>query len=112
MSENTSSTVQNKNTVRGTKITLAFYNIYRSYKNYEGSLDSVTKLNTCKDPVDQDIYQHQRDNDAVSLHGNSGISQGEEKTRNSTEFPENQHRMKFTEAPLEGMGKTVYLIFY
>ena len=64
--------------MRGTKIALVFYNIYRSYKTYEGSLDSITKLNTCKDhTVDQDIH-HQTDNDVVSLHGNCGISQGEE----------------------------------
>ena len=72
MSENTSTTVQNKNTVRGTKITLVFYNICRPYKNYEGS---VTKLKTWKYQVDQEIYQHQMDNDTVSLHGNRGISQ-------------------------------------
>lgn len=64
--------------MRGTKIALVFYNVYRSYKSYEGSLDSITKLNTFKDhTVDQDI-DHQTDNDVVSLHGNCGISQGEE----------------------------------
>ena len=63
--------------MRGTKIALVFYNVYRSYKSYEGSLDSITKLNTFKDhTVDQDI-DHQTDND-VSLHGNCGMSQQEE----------------------------------